>query len=199
MIDRHVLSDGATVEVLLAPEATRVIEFLESIAEELGWRPPAGALLSHEDESRFVVHERNGEILGAVKLVLNTGGHTLPILDVWPELPIVGTPPVAELSVLAMAPSARGRGSSFLPLAAEVWRCCHQEGAMELWAELEPRMLAIYRRFGWPFEIAGELREYWGDPLYPCRMCLFEAGASFIDHAAEQEAYAEAVEQALRE
>ena len=197
--DRHGLPDGSVVEVLDASDAAQAKRFLSAVASEQGWCPPDGALGAFAQHSAYFVHSVDGAVQGAAKLVRGNQADGLPILEVWPELQLIGRVEIAELSVLALARKSRGSESSFLPLAAEVWRYCYRRGIIDLWAELEPRLVAVYGRFGWPFEPAGELREYWGDLLYPCRMSLAGAGASFIDHAVGSDRYAAAVEQALRE
>jgi hypothetical protein len=30
----------------------------------------------------------------------------------------------------------------------------------------------LYRRLGWPLQIAGPLREHWGEECYPCTMTV---------------------------
>jgi len=183
-----------------ADEAEETHAFFEAVAAEQGWVPPQGAIKAYPKHSIYFIHKSlDDRLLGAVKLVMGNKDEGLPILGTWPELPLAGRVDVAELSIIALAPEARGRGSSFLPLSAELWRHSVLAGVQELWAELEPRMVNAYRRFGWPCEVAGELRDYWGDPLYPCRVRIEEAWASYVEKAAKQEKYRRALEQSARD
>lgn len=183
-----------------ASDAGQAKVFLQGICEEMGWRPPPGALEAYANHSVYFVHHSQDELLhGVVKLVTRSEDEGLPIFETWPELDETCSRRAAELSVLALAPGARGRGTSFQPLAAEMWNYCARSGVTELWAELEPRMLAGYRRFGWPFELRGPLREYWGDSLYPCCMDIAAAGAVYRQRASRSDAYAAAWAQASRD
>jgi len=189
--------DDEVVLAHRAEDAETTNRFFETIADEQGWVPPAGAIEAFPQNSFYFVHRTEDTLLGAVKMVMGNDDEGLPILKTWPELPLAGRTDVAELSIIALAQGARGRGSSFLPLSVEVWKHCVRCGVVDLWAELEPRMVKAYNRFGWPFEVAGELREYWGDPLYPSRMNIEAAKVAFLDKAANQEKYRRVVEAAV--
>jgi len=199
MIAWYRLANDERIGLARAGEAAEARRFLDGMmAAEPGWSPPAGALDAYPRHARYVIHRDRAGVRGAVKLVRGNADEGLPILEVWPELPLRGRRDVAELSVLALDRRARGRGSAFLSLAAETWRYCHRRGIVEIWAELEPRALAGYGRFGWPFEVAGPPRDYWGALHRPCRMSLAAAGTAFVERAKRSSAYADAVRQALR-
>lgn len=195
----HELADGDRVGLARGGVAADARRFLDGVmASEPGWSLPVGALDAYPRHARYLIHRDRAGVRGAILLVCGNADEGLPILEVWPELPLRERRDVAELSVLALDRRARGRGSAFLPLAAEAWRHCRRRGIAELWAELEPRALAGYGRFGWPFEVAGPPREFWGALHYPCRMSLAAAGAAFVERARHSSAYADAVRQALR-
>lgn len=195
-IDSQKLPPGSEIVQQNTAEAGETIEFLARVSHEKGWKPPPGALEAYPDHSVFLVHRDEAGILGALKLVRGGTEGKLPVMQVWPEFALNGRANVAELSVLALNPSTRGR-HAFLPLTAEVWRYCMSRGINELWAELEPRMLAVYRRFGWPFEVMGELREYWGDPLYPCRLFGEDWLDEHLARASSSSRYLNTLEQAV--
>lgn len=191
-------ADGSSIHVVAVAQAKDAKQFIAAIAREQGWSPPEGAIDGNPGGSRYLVHEDDQGIRGVVKLILPHPGESLPILAVWPEIEAARMHDAAELSVLAISRRVRGHGHAFLPLAAEMWRCCSRVGISTLWAELEPRMVPAYARFGWPFEIVGELREFWGDPLYPCSMGIAAAREEFVVRARSSSRYAEAVRQAFR-
>ncbi len=195
-IDAPKLPAGSEIVEQTTADAEETIDFLWRVSREKGWQPPDGALEAYPDRSVFLVHRDRQGILGALKLVRGGSPDPLPVMQVWPEFELCGRDNVAELSVLALNPSARGR-HAFLPLTAEVWRYCMSRGINELWAELEPRMLSVYRRFGWPFEVMGELREYWGDPLYPCRLFGEDWLEEHLLRARKSDRYLSALEQAV--
>ena len=199
MIQWHKLAGDEEIALVVSSKAVEARHFLKEIMlSEPGWSPPAEAIEAYPRNARYAIHKDRRGIRGVIKLVCGNDDEGLPILEVWPELPLRNRRDVAELSVLALDRRARGDGASFLPLAAEVWRYCRGRGITEIWAELEPPTLAGYARFGWPFEIAGALREYWGELHYPCRMSLAAAGESFSKRAKHSSSYADAVQQALR-
>jgi len=198
-VKTYVLADGTAVHTLLSAEASQAKRFLTDVAAEQGWLPPEGAIDGYPANSVYFLHSADERVVGAVKAVMGNDNEGLPILDVWPEFDLRGREDVAELSILALAKDSRGHGRSFLPLSAELWRHCALEGVSEVWAELEPRMVAIYRRFGWPMEVMGELREYWGDPLYPCRVGIKEAVLAYRDKARTLSAYEAALLQFERD
>lgn len=192
------LPSGSVILEQTTDEAAETIEFLEQVSEEKGWQPPPGALEAYPDRSVFLVHRDESGILGALKLVRGGTGHRLPVMQVWPEFKLDNRNSIAELSVLALNACTRGR-QAFLPLTAAIWRYCMSRGINELWAELEPRMLAVYRRFGWPFEVMGELRDYWGDPLYPCRLFGEDWLDEHVTRADKSPRYLTALKQAVRQ
>lgn len=192
------LPAGSVILEQTTEEAGEAIEFLAQVSAEKGWQPPPGALEAYPDRSVFLVHRDESGILGALKLVRGGKNRRLPVMQVWPEFVLDTRNNIAELSVLALKTCSRGR-QAFLPLTAAVWRYCMSRGINELWAELEPRMVAVYRRFGWPFEVMGELREYWGDPLYPCRLFGEDWLDEHVTRADKSPRYLTALMQAVRQ
>lgn len=192
------LPAGSVILEQTTEEAGEAIEFLAQVSAEKGWQPPPGALEAYPDRSVFLVHRDESGILGALKLVRGGKNRRLPVMQVWPEFLLDTRNNIAELSVLALTACSRGR-QAFLPLTAAVWRYCMSRGINELWAELEPRMVAVYRRFGWPFEVMGELREYWGDPLYPCRLFGEDWLDEHVTRADKSPRYLTALMQAVRQ
>lgn len=195
---RYSLSDQSEIVLLSFSEAGYVCDFFEQIASEQRWEVPPGGIHKYAGHSVYFVHERDGELLGAIKLVVGSD-EGLPLLETWPECALRGRGDVADLSLLALSRRARASFSSFLPLSAEMWRYCVLNGINELWTALEPWRETAYRRFGWPFESAGPLRPYWGDPMRPCRMGIIDAGREYHRRASRSKRYRLAYDQAVRD
>jgi len=164
---RHCLSDQQPL-----------IALFQAISDEQGWNP-GNQLQAYPRNSAyfglFALGE-NGEetLIGGLQLVTGNGDEGLPVLTVWPELGLWGNPHVADIALLALSREHRGRPELFWLLCVEMWRYCRGHEITDLWVEVTPAKLALYRRLGWPLRIAGELRLHWGEACHPCTMTTEE-------------------------
>lgn len=171
-------------EVVLLPgeEGRPVIDLLYAIEVERGL-DVADHLEAYLDHPVFFAAMRNGELVGGIKLVMgNPEG--LPIHEVWPELNLVGRTDVADLSLLALRGGRRGDLYAVGSLINAVWVHCRECGVSEVWAELPPRNIKLYQRMGFPFEVMGEKRDYWGTPHVPSRVVLDKAAEVVAERTA---------------
>ncbi len=173
----------ADVTVLTEPdEQKRLIALFERIAAMEGWQPE-DALRRYGKRSIYFAALLNGEMQGGAQLVMLDGAGGLPGQDVWPEVDQTGEGPAAHVAVLALLPPARGHVSLFGRLCVELWRTCRSLGVQTLWLEATPGTLRVYRRLGWPLDVAGELRRHWGEECCLCRM-----GVEAVSQALRQKA-----------
>ena len=180
-----------------AGEAEPLIALFESIAHEQGWKSDA-QLRAYPESSIYLGLYVDDELVGGLQLVRGGTSESLPCLTVWPELPLHRRADVADIALLALAPRYRGHKQLFWLLCIEMWRVCRERGIAELWAEVAPFNLPLYRRLGWPLEIAGELRPHWGEDCYPCRMTTEEAAARMQQKAEVSSSYRALLQQAFR-
>lgn len=158
------------ISVLPGEEGRPVIDLLYAIEVErgMGVADHLEAYLAH---SVFFAARRGGELIGGIKLVMgNPDG--LPIHEVWPELGLVGRADVADLSLLALRGGRRGDLYAVGCLLNAAWQYCRERVVSEVWAELPLRNIKLYQRMGFPFEVVGEARDYWGTPHVPSRVAL---------------------------
>jgi len=181
-----------------AGEAEPLIALFENIAHEQGWKSDA-QLRAYPDSSIYLGLYVDDELVGGLQLVRGGTREGLPCLTVWPELPLCGRCDVADIALLALDPKVRGQKQLFWLLCIEMWRACREAGISELWAEVTPSKMALYRRLGWPLEVAGELRSHWGEECYPCRMTIEEAAARMQEKAQSSSSYHALLQQAYRE
>jgi hypothetical protein len=172
----------AVASVCTPDDVERLVRLFERIAAEEGWET-GGQLRVHTLTAVHFAVFVEGELAGGLQLVHHGTGSPLPCFGVWPELACEVSPDAAEVALLALRHEYRGANRLFRPLSVEVWRYCRHHGITELWAEVTPANLRIYRRFGWTFEVRGPLRPHWGEDCYPCQMRLDEAEAAFRKEA----------------
>ena len=182
-----------SVARLAAPqEVTELVRLFDQVAKEQGWRP-GDQLQAYGDHSRYFGLRVGEEYVGGLQLVLGNRAGKLPCRSVWPELPLAGREDIADIALLALKGEWRGRGggslSLFWLLCIEMWRYCASAGIRELWAEVTPTNLRVYRRLGWPLTVAGPLRPHWGEDCYPCRMGVQELAESMAQKAQRSETY----------
>lgn len=180
-----------------AGEAEPLIALFESIAHEQGWKSQT-QLRAYPDSSIYLGLYVNDELAGGLQLVRGGTKEGLPCLTVWPELDLEHRSDVADIALLALSSEHRGHKQLFWLLCIEMWRVCRERGIGELWAEVTPSKLALYRRLGWPLQIAGELRPHWGEECYPCRMTIEEAAARMQEKAQSSASYQALLQQAYR-
>lgn len=152
-------------------EAEPLLSFFENIAQEQDWKP-SDQLRAYPLTSVSFGLEVDGKLAGGLQLIHGNEIESLPCLTVWPELELQGRTDVADIALLAIDPAQRGKQDLFWLLCVEMWRYCRDNQIDYLWAEVTPANLRLYRRLGWPLQIAGPLREHWGEECYPCCMTL---------------------------
>jgi N-acyl-L-homoserine lactone synthetase len=190
-------SENQKVILLQAPEAAPLLSVFLKVAGEKGWNLE-GQLSDYPEESRYFALIRAGQVVGGVKLVLGND-QGLPIARVWPEMQLVGRSDVAELALLAFSSDQRGSLDDLWVVTVEMWRYCASHGVREVWAELTPRNVKLYKRLGWPFEAMGQLRDYLGEASLPCRMMVDDAQLVVVERARASERFREVKQQGLRE
>lgn len=153
----------------------------ERVAAEMGWRrEPA----SPRRGAPYVFASYVGDRLaGAIEVRLPGASGRLPILDTWPELRLDRFDPHAELVLLALHPDFRGSAACLWTLCVEMWKHCRNIGLRTLLMEVPPRNVRIYRRLGWPVEVIGSERLHWGEPCFPCSLCLDAVAAAVLEKA----------------
>lgn len=185
-----------------ADAAESLILLFEELAAQEGWQYE-GELRRHVDRSVYLgLYHRDGEqyarLIGGLQLVLpDRETRALRCHKVWAELTNPCAEGVAHAAVLAVAPEWRGRSggadarlpAAFWTLCAALWRHCLENGITEIWLEATPVMLRCYRLLGWPLVVQGELRAHWGEPCYPCKLCLREVAGSLAEKAARSALY----------
>jgi|ThiBiot_300_plan_2_1041538.scaffolds.fasta_scaffold64628_1 hypothetical protein len=164
-------------------EAEPLLTLFENIAQEQNWKP-SNQLRAYPTSSISFGLEVDGNLAGGLQLVRNTEVEGMPCTSVWPELNLQGCNNMADIALLAIKPNLRGQSGLFWLLCVEMWRYCRVNHVDSLWVEVTPTKLRLYRRLGWPLQIAGPLRKHWDEPCYPCSMTL---------DAAEQEVTSKAV------
>lgn len=190
---------GAGVTTLTSPmEVMELLRLIEKIAGEQGWQP-GDQLRAYIGHSVYFALRIKGVLAGGLQLVLDDGSGTLPCRTSWPELDLAGRTDVADVALLALTRECRGRSELFWLLCTELWRYCIFNRISELWFEVPPPVLRLYRRVGWPLEVKGPLREHWGEPTYPCSMPVSDLTAAFIHRAQSSETYRAIALHALRE
>jgi hypothetical protein len=70
-----------------------------------------------------------------------------------------------------------------------MWRYCRSHDIATLWIEVTPANLHLYRRLGWPLQIAGPLRPHWGELCYPCWMTIEQIDEEMARKAVRSERY----------
>jgi hypothetical protein len=166
-----------TTRLIGAADQDALLRLFEAISEEQGWHSD-GQLRAYGEQSVYFGAYLNGELVGGLQLVRGNEDGLLPCRSVWPELDLAGRMDVADIALLALKAEHRGRRGLFWPLCVAMWRYCIAEGITEVWAEVPPRNLALYRRMGWSLEIAGPLRLHWGEECFPCRMIIRQVEAA---------------------
>lgn len=153
----------------------------ERVSLEMEWRrEPA----SPSAVAPYVFASYVGDrIAGAIEVRPPGASGRLPILDTWPELRLDRFDRHAELVLLAVAPDFRGSTACLWALCVEMWRHCRNIGLQTLLMEVPPRNVRIYRRLGWPLEVIGPDRLHWGEPCFPCSLCLDAVAASVLEKA----------------
>ena len=133
-------------------------------------------------------------VSGALQIVHPDAAGSLPNVRVWPELASLvagGGLSVAHIAILAVGKEWRGRRgiSPFWRLTAAMWHFCVERGIRELWLETTPTTLRAYRLLGWPVQVRGELREHWGEPVYPCSLSVREVAGALAERAVRSRTY----------
>jgi len=169
-------------------EAEQLLGLFESIIREQDWKPGT-QLRAYPKSAVYFGLELNGSIVGGLQLITGNTTEGLPCLTVWPELGLHGRTNVADIALLAMAPGQRGSREVFSLLCTEMWRYCREHCIDSLWAEVTPARLQLYRRLGWPLQVAGVLRQHWGEACYPCVMTTDAIGQEIARRAPKSPLY----------
>jgi GNAT superfamily N-acetyltransferase len=189
------------------PKREAIISLFEGIAAAEGWQP-GDQLRAHTARSIYfgVWTSRSGrrgenKLVGGLQLVTPNEVGRLPTHQAWPELARIDpASPVLHAAVLAVLPEWRGRdsGAAFWSLGIALWRHCTQQGVKTIWLEATPKMLRCYKLLGWPLEPIGELREHWGEPVYPCRLAMRDVAGSLAERALTSTTYRRIFTRALQ-
>nr|AAV33349.1 palmitoylputrescine synthase [uncultured bacterium] len=179
-------------------EIEESVTLFEAVSAEMGWSP-GDRLRAYAANAEYLMALVGGALAGAVQIVLSNGHDPMPSDHVWPELAAGRRYDLAHASVMALAPRFRGAAGLFGPLGVEMWRLCRDAGKSEIWIECVPRNLAVYRRCGWPLEVAGELRTHFGEPCYLARMGVEAVAESLRARAGRCDGFARLVAQAYRD
>jgi len=186
------------VVLLTRPVEIRELTALfEEVAAEQGWQPGED-ISRHSSISIYFALKRGTLLLGGLQLVRMDNAARLPCQSIWPELDLSGRRDVAHVPILALKPQSRGKGNLFWLLCAEMWRYCMAEGISQVYLEVTPATLRLYRRIGWPLQLAGPLRQHWGEDCYLCSMRLGELADICISRAEKSPLYRGVVCQGLR-
>jgi GNAT superfamily N-acetyltransferase len=191
---------GSAISIALLDQPAEIeslISLFERIAVEQEWRPGA-QLRAYPFHSVYFGLFAGTELAGGLQLVVSSESERLPCLTVWPELGLAQRPDVADIALLALDREYRGQQKLFWLLCVEMWRYCRDHGIATLWVEVTPARLQLYRRLGWPLEIAGDLRLHWGEECYPCHMAVEDVREAIEARAQSTPAYRKLLEQAYR-
>ncbi|HVA91431.1 MAG TPA: hypothetical protein VNL71_16490 [Chloroflexota bacterium] len=192
-------TDGVRVSrVRTETEVEEVVRTFERLALSHDWAPD-GQLRAYPDLSVYWAVRVDGRLAGGLQLVLGNTEGRLPVRTVWPELDLAGRADVADVALLAFCREHRGTAGLFWLVCAELWRYCAFHGIGELWFEIPPAILRLYRRIGWPLKVAGELREHWGELCYPCRLDVKELTDAMVGRMAAPGLLGQLLHQALRD
>ena len=175
-----------------------LVSLFEEIAEEAFWHP-GDQIRAYAAHSAYFALQAEGRLIGGLQLVRAVSGATLPCLTVWPELARSVRAGAGDVALLALSRKFRGRSDLFWLLCTELWRYCAASGISELWFEVPPPVLRLYRRIGWPLQVAGPLRPHWGEGCYPCRMGVRELTEAMVSRAQASESYRQIVLRAYRD
>lgn len=162
-------------------EIIEVRNLFQQVAEEMGWQRETQE--RGDGTTLIFASYAFGRLAGAIEVQMPGASGRIPILSVWPELDLPPSLRHAELVLLALAPPFRGSAACLWSLCFEMWRHCRDIGLRTLLMEVPPRNLRIYRRLGWPLEVIGPERLHWGEPCFPCSLCLDAAAASVLEKA----------------
>lgn len=185
------------VRLTRSDEVERLIAVFEGIASAEQWQP-GGALRHWLDRSVHFGVEVDGQLTGGLQLVLPNREQSLPCRVVWPDVPVGPAGRCAHVAILALEEAHRGQGLLFWRVVVEMWRHCVGAGVTNLYLEVTPRVLPLYRRLGWPLEIRGELRMHWGEPCYLCTLGVPEVAEALLRRAESSAYYREIIGQAFR-
>jgi len=191
-------SHGEEIQLLSGSAETEELRRLfAQIADEQGWQPGV-QLQTLGSTSVYLALRLGGEIIGGLQLVRSDNEFELPCLGIWPEINLDGQTDIAHIRILALSRQYRGKGDLFWLLCVELWRYCAASGISQLYLEVTPPTLRVYRRIGWPLQIVGDLRSHWGEECYLCSMRVGELADICMSRAQTSALYRRIVCQGLR-
>lgn len=179
-------------------EQSPLIALFAQIVEEQSWQPH-NQLYAYPLSSVYFEVKVEGVLAGGLQLVRSGSSEGLPCLTVWPELALQDRSDVADVALFAVAKPYRGKSHLFWRTLVEAWRYSDAHMITELWMELAPPDLRVYRRLGVPLEIRGPLRPHWGEECYPCCMGIAAIEEVFIAKAKQVPLYRAIVAHAYRD
>lgn len=190
--------EGVQVWLLTMPsEVTAFTAEMEALARSQGWQPQVLRPDCTSAAACFAAMV-GGELAGGLHLTTPDSGG-LPCLGVWPELELQGRTGLGHVRLLALKPAFRGRYGLLWPLCVEMWRYCRTVDIAELWMEVTPANLRIYRRLGWPLHVAGPRRPHWGEDCYPCYLRVQEVKDAIVQKAEKSLRYRAILANACRD
>lgn len=169
--------EGIDVTCVNAADANELFDVFEQIGEEQGW-DARRELSAFAQNSVCLVAARDQVPIGGIMLVLGNDSQGLPITDTWPELPLRGREDVVDLAMTGLLRAHRGDLLSLSCLYFVVWKYCADNRITEIWTEVPPRHVRLYRRMWMPMSVMGEEREDCGRMHLPCRILVDELGAA---------------------
>jgi hypothetical protein len=194
-------------------EKEALLTLFEAIAKEQGWQP-GQELRAYPQSAIYFALMIGEQPIGGLQLIVgqrsgkerspkaSSRQQPLPFLTVWPELVSEAKTPkhsgIADIALLALRSEYRGQRDLFWLLCIEMWRYCTQHSIQTLWVEVTPAKLQLYRRLGWPLQIAGPLRLHWGEECYPCWMSAESVAQAVADKATRSPHYQHLLDQAYR-
>jgi N-acyl-L-homoserine lactone synthetase len=127
----------------------------------------------------FLAFDKDGEkIVGTSRLILNSP-LGFPIEKEWDMSDIQEATKnirdqIAEISRFIVAPENRGDHLITLRLGGEMYRYCKKKKIEIVYAIMEAPILEMLIKFGFPFRIIDERKQYMGTENFPTVMIVYE-------------------------
>ncbi len=166
------------------------VDLIRAVCYHEGWREVDELVADWIVPRRVAVRYASSAVADVMGVVVLADAR-FPIQDLagaWPDLRMSGARP-AEIVLLVVKRVCRAAGVN-LALVREVERIARDRGITDLYAILDDRRLALYRKFGIDFrEVPGEhgggRHVFWGEECFPVHLCRAEAVEHLRAHAPE--------------